>query len=80
MANSSDGRSRLENFIAYTIAGLIGLSILSIISIMVMTVFFPGSPSIPILVGFPWVALPTSALLIIALLVLQIRSKAKAGK
>jgi hypothetical protein len=80
MANSSDTRSRLENTIAYTIAGLIGLSILSILAIMVMTVFFPGSPSIPILVSFPWVALPASALLIIFLLVLQIRSKAKAGK
>ena len=80
MANSSEGRTRLENTIAYTIAGLIGLSILSIIAIMVMTVFFPGSPSIPILVEFPWVALPTSALLIITLLVLQIRAKGKAGK
>ena len=80
MANSSEGRSRLENTIAYTIAGLIGLSILSIISIMVMTVFFPGSPSIPLLVQFPWLALPTSALLIIVLLVIQILSKGKAGK
>jgi hypothetical protein len=80
MANSSNGRSKLENTIAYTIAGLIGLSILSILSIMVMTVFFPGSPSIPILVQFPWLALPTSALLIIVLLVIQIRSKGKAGK
>jgi hypothetical protein len=80
MANSSNGRSKLENTIAYTIAGLIGLSILSILSIMVMTVFFPGSPSIPILVQFPWLALPTSALLIIILLVIQIRSKGKAGK
>jgi len=79
MANSSEGRSRLENTIAYTIAGLIGLSILSIISIMVMTVFFPSSPSIPLLVQFPWLALPTSALLIIVLLVIQIRSKGKAG-
>ena len=79
MANSSDSRSRLENTIAYLIAGLIGLSILSIIAIMVMTVFFPGSPSIPLLVSFPWLALPTSALLIIVLLVLQIRSKGKAG-
>jgi hypothetical protein len=80
MANSSEGRSRLENTIAYTIAGLIGLSILSIISIMVMTVFFPGSQSIPLLVQFPWLALPTSALLIIVLLVIQIRSKGKAGQ
>ena len=79
MANSSDGRSRLENTIAYLIAGLIGLSILSIIAIMILTVFFPGSGGIPILVAFPWIALPTSALLIITLLILQIRSKGKAG-
>jgi len=79
MANSSASRSKLENSIAYTIAGLIGLSIISIIAIMVITVFFPGSPSIPVLVAFPWLALPASALLIIVLLVLQIRSKGKAG-
>ena len=77
MANSSNGRTRLQNAIAYAIAGLIGLSILSIIAIMVITVFFPNTPVITILVSFPWVALPTSALLIIALLILQIRSKGK---
>ncbi|MEY4554798.1 MAG: hypothetical protein RL197_1225 [Actinomycetota bacterium] len=77
MANSSNGRTRLQNAIAYSIAGLIGLSILSIIAIMVITVFFPNTPVITILVSFPWVALPTSALLIITLLILQIRSKGK---
>ena len=77
MANSSNGRSRLQNAMAYSIAGLIGLSILSILAIMVITVFFPKTPVITILVSFPWLALPASALLIIALLILQIRSKGK---
>ena len=77
MANSSNGRTRLQNAIAYAIAGLIGLSILSIVAIMVLTVFFPRTPVITILVSFPWLALPTSAALIITLLILQIRSKGK---
>jgi hypothetical protein len=79
MANSGNGRTRLENFIAYTFTGLIGLSILSIVAIPVITVFFPKTPPIPVLVALPWVALPTSALLIIVLLVIQIRSKGKSG-
>jgi amino acid transporter len=77
MANSSNGRSRLQNAMAYSIAALIGLSILSILAIMVLTVFFPNTAVITILVSFPWLALPASALLIIALLILQIRSKGK---
>lgn len=79
MANSSNRRTRLENFLAYVIAALIGLSILSILAIMAITIFLPNAPAIPFLVAFPWLALPTSALLIIALLVSQIRSKGKAG-
>jgi amino acid transporter len=77
MANSGNGRTRLENAIAYSIAGLIGLSVISIVAIPVVTVFFPKTPPIPVLVTFPWLGLPTSALLIIVLLVMQIRSKGK---
>lgn len=80
MANSANGRSRIENTIAYLIAGLIGLSIISILAIMLFTVFLPEAAAIPVLVVFPWLALPTSALLIITLLVMQIRSKGKTGK
>jgi amino acid transporter len=75
MANSKPVRSRVENALAYTFAALLGLSVLSIIAIMVMTVFFPRTPQIPLLVVFPWLALPASALLIIVLLFMQIRRK-----
>jgi amino acid transporter len=75
MANSKPVRTRIENAVAYTFAALLGLSVISIIAIMVMTVFFPRTPQIPVLVVFPWLALPTSALLIIVLLFMQIRRK-----
>lgn len=77
MANSNNRRNRLENAIAYTVAGLLGLSVISIVAIPVVTVFFPKTPPIPVLVVFPWLGLPASALLIIVLLVLQIRKKGK---
>lgn len=79
MANAKPVRTRIENALAYTFAALLGLSVLSILGIMVMTMFFPRTPQIPLLVVFPWIALPTSALLIIVLLFMQIRNKGKAG-
>ena len=80
MANTSNSSGRLQNALAYMVAALIGLSIISIIAIMVITVFFPDVPVINFLVVFPWVALPTAALLIILVVLLQIRSKGKAGE
>lgn len=80
MANSGNGKDRIENFIAYTIAGLIGSSILAIIAIPVITVFFKNVGAVPWLVVFPWIALPLSALLIITLLVIQIINKGKSNK
>ena len=79
MANSGNGRNRLENAIAYSIAGLLGLSIISIVAIPVVTVFFPKAAPIPILVIFPWLGLPGSALLIITLLIMQIVKKNKSN-
>ena len=79
MANTSNSSGRLQNALAYMVASLIGLSIISIIAIMVITVFFPDVQVINFLVVFPWVALPTAALLIILVVLLQIRSKGKAG-
>ena len=77
MANSNNRRNRLENAIAYTFATLLGLSVISIVAIPVVTVFFPHTPPIPLLVLFPWLGLPTSALLIITLLIMQIVKKGK---
>jgi amino acid transporter len=80
MANTSNSSGRLQNALAYMVASLIGLSIISIIAIMVITVFFPNVQVINFLVVFPWVALPAAALLIILVVLLQIRSKGKAGE
>jgi amino acid transporter len=80
MANTSNSSGRLQNALAYMVASLIGLSIISIIAIMVITVFFPDVQVINFLVVFPWVALPVAALLIILVVALQIRSKGKAGE
>lgn len=80
MANSGGGKDRIENFIAYCIAGLIGSSILAIIAIPIVTVLINKSGAVPWLVVFPWVALPLSALLIITLLIMQIANRAKSTK
>lgn len=80
MANSGNGKDRIENFIAYLVAGLIASSILAIVAIPVITVFFKNVGAVPWLVVFPWVALPLSALLIITLLVIQIVNKGKSSK
>ena len=77
MANSNNRRKRLENAIAYTFAALLGLSVLSIVAIPVVTVLFPHTAPIPVLVVFPWLGLPASALLIITLLIMQIVKKGK---
>jgi ABC-type multidrug transport system permease subunit len=80
MANTGNGKDRIENILAYMIAGLIGSSILAIVAIPVITVFFKNVGAVPWLVVFPWVALPLSALLIISLLVVQIVNKGKSTK
>ena len=77
MANSNNRRNRIENAIAYTFAALLGLSVISIIAIPVVTVFFPHTAPIPVLVVFPWLGLPAAAILIITLLVMQIIKKGK---
>lgn len=79
MANSKPTRTRIENALAYTFAALLGLSVISIIGIMIVSMYFPHTAPIPVLVVFPWLALPTSALLIIVLLIMQIKSKGKSG-
>lgn len=75
MTNSDSRRTRIENFIAYCIAALIGSSILAIVAIPVITVFFKNVGAVPWLVVLPWFALPLAALLVITLLIMQARSK-----
>jgi biotin transporter BioY len=71
MANSGNGRARLENILAAMAVGLLAISVLSIIGLMLLSKLIDTSYFILI----PYIGLPTSALLIIVLLVLQIRKK-----
>jgi len=80
MTKASPSRDRVENILAFMIAGFIGVSILAIVAIPLITVFFKNVAVVPALVVLPWVGLPLAALLIIILLVIQIRSKGKEPK
>ncbi|MFM2385070.1 MAG: hypothetical protein RL166_944 [Actinomycetota bacterium] len=73
MANSGNGRARLENVIAAMAVGLVAISVLSIIGLMLLSRVIDTSSFILV----PYIGLPTSALLIIILLTLQIRKKNK---
>ena len=73
MANSGNGRARLENVIAAMAVGLVAVSVLSIIGLMLLSRVIDTSSFILV----PYIGLPTSALLIIILLTLQIRKKNK---
>ncbi|MEY3855771.1 MAG: hypothetical protein RJA45_241 [Actinomycetota bacterium] len=71
MANSGNGRARLENILAAMAVGLVAISVLSIIGLMLLSRIVDTSSFILI----PYIGLPTAALLIITLLVLQMRKK-----
>lgn len=73
MANSTNGRARLENILAAMAVGLVGVSVLAIIGLMLLSRVVDTSSFILI----PYIGLPLSALLIITLLVVQIRKKGK---
>lgn len=71
MANSGNGRARLENILAAMAVGLVAISVLSIIGLMLLSRIVDTSYFILI----PYIGLPSAALLIITLLVLQMRKK-----
>lgn len=73
MANSKNGRARLENILAAMAVGMVGISVLSIIALMLFSRVLDTSYFILI----PYIGLPLSALLIIVLLAVQIRKKGK---
>lgn len=73
MANSGNGRARLENVLAAMAVGLVGISVLSIIGLMVLSRVIDTSYFILI----PYIGLPGAALMIIILLTIQIRKKNK---
>jgi uncharacterized membrane protein YuzA (DUF378 family) len=71
MANSENGRARLENILAAMAVGLVGISVLSIVALMLLSRFIDTSYFILI----PYIGLPGAALMIIILLTVQIRKK-----
>jgi biotin transporter BioY len=73
MANSTNGRARLENILAAMAVGLVAISVLAIIALMLLSRVVDTSFFILI----PYIGLPLSALMIIVLLVVQIRKKGK---
>jgi hypothetical protein len=71
MANSGNGRARLENILAAMAVGLVGISVLAIVALMLLSRFIDTSYFILI----PYIGLPGAALMIIILLAVQIRKK-----
>lgn len=69
-------KSRVENTLAFMMAGVIGVSILAILVVLVAYLFnIKEMP--PILALLPMIGLPFGALLMIALVIFQARSRAK---
>jgi tryptophan-rich sensory protein len=75
MANSGNGRARLENILAAMAVGLVAVSVLSIIGLMLFSQTMDTSNFILI----PYIGLPSAALMIIILLVMQISKKGKSN-
>lgn len=75
MANSGNGRARLENILAAMAVGLVAISVLSIVGLMLLSQVVDTSYFILI----PYLGLPSAALMIIILLTLQIRNKNKSN-
>lgn len=69
-------KSRVETSLAFMMAGVIGVSILAILVVLVAYLLnFTKLP--PILALMPMIGLPLGALLMIALVIAQARSRAK---
>ena len=69
-------KSRAETTLAFMMAGVIGVSILAILVVLVAYLAnFTEMP--PILALLPMIGLPAGALLMIALVIVQARNRAK---
>jgi hypothetical protein len=69
-------KTRVENTLAFMMAGVIGVSILAILVVLVAYLLnFTELP--PILALLPMIGLPFGALLMIVLVIFQARSRAK---
>jgi TRAP-type C4-dicarboxylate transport system permease small subunit len=73
------GPSRLETVLAYMGAGIIGLSLLSIVITLVRS-FFGETTNLALFAQIPLIALPIGFVLVLVLLVLSIRRKGRENK
>lgn len=72
-------KNRLENILAFMMVGVIGISLLTIVFVFLCYLF--QFTAIPVFVPLiPELGLPLGALLLIALLIVQVRNRAKEGK
>ena len=76
---SEPQKTRVENTLAFMMAGVIGVSILTILVILVAYLLnFKELP--PILAMLPMIGLPVGALLMITLIIFQARTRTKAKR
>ena len=73
------GPSRLETILAFMGAGIIGLSLLSIVITLVRS-FFGATTTWAIFAQIPLIALPIGFLLVIVLLLVSARRKGRESK
>lgn len=72
-------KSRVENALAFMMAGVIGVSILAILVVLVAYLLnFTKLP--PILAMLPMIGLPVGALLMITLIIFQARNRSNAKR
>lgn len=75
MPNSQDNQNRAESVLAFMAAGVVGVSLLTML-IALLTRLFGGQPW-AILAQLPLIGLPVGFLLIIALLFVSMRRRAR---
>jgi hypothetical protein len=72
-------KSRVENALAFMMAGVVGVSILAILVVLVAYLLnFTELP--PILALLPMIGLPVGALLMITLIIFQARNRSNAKR
>jgi predicted membrane metal-binding protein len=72
-------KTRVENALAFMMAGVIGISILAILVVLVAYLLnFHQLP--PLLALLPMIGLPFGAILMIALVIVQARNRSKAKR
>jgi hypothetical protein len=68
-------KNRIENILAFMMAGVIGISVLAILLMLISALFKFALPALFALL--PMIGLPLGALIMIALIIVQARNRAK---